>query len=460
MIDIKLYFAILLGKIISYTIKIFRGGATSAPGLYALKIDPLLIKKLSKQFKYGSILISGTNGKTTTSRITADILSSKYKIIHNRQGSNLIRGIASTLIQQSSFWGKINSNLGLWEIDEAVLPEAVYNLRPKFIALMNLFRDQLDRYGEIDHIREKWIKTIKSLKEDTQLVLNVDDPGISILAQYHKGKNIYFGINSKKINLPKILQVVDVKHCLMCGSSLIYSTFLSAHMGHYKCSKCNFKRKNPDFFAENPVFKTDFSTSFDLCNQSDHFQLNYSLPGLYNIYNVLGSIAIANILKINSQTIITKINNFTAAFGRFQKVRIKDKKIIIFLIKNPAGANEVIRTISIKKTINLLIILNDKIADGKDISWIWDTNWEMLSTKIKNIYLGGTRALDLAVRLKYSNINLSNKDIYKDINYSINNLISSLNNKDTLLILPTYTAMLEVQKALFNVDTKAKWHNQ
>ena len=143
-----------------------------------------------------------------------------------------------------------------------------------------------------------------------------------------------------------------------------------------------------------------------------------------------------------------------------QKIKIKDRNALIFLIKNPAGANEVIRTISIKKTINLLIILNDKIADGKDISWIWDTNWEMLSTKIKNIYLGGTRALDLAVRLKYSNINLSNKDIYKDINYSINNLISSLNNKDTLLILPTYTAMLEVQKALFNVDTKAKWHNQ
>lgn len=468
--DIRLTFAIFVGKLIALVIRLKGGGATAAPGLAALKIDPGLVKKLSKKIKNGSILISGTNGKTTTSRLIADILCEKYKIIHNRQGSNLLRGIASTLISHANFWGNLQNELAIWEVDEAIIPEVLDNVSPKIVVLLNLFRDQLDRYGEVDTIRAKWQKTLLTLSKNTILILNADDPGISFLEKSFNGKVIFFGVNDINLKLPEIAAVFDIKHCLNCNAPLSYSTLLSAHLGHYHCPKCKLKRPSPQISAQNLIFNEDFSTQIDLTFNSPQPRqakrggqlstLNYNLPGLYNAYNILAAIAIANILKINLLHIKKKIQSFSAAFGRFQKIKVDDKEIVTFLIKNPAGANEVLRTISLKNNLNLLVILNDKIADGKDVSWIWDTHWETLNTKTEKIFVSGIRTWDMALRLKYADFRLNNNNIHKNINYSIKTALKNMNNKSTLIILPTYTALLTVQKSLNKIGESTKWQKQ
>ncbi|MEK9147015.1 MAG: MurT ligase domain-containing protein [Patescibacteria group bacterium] len=462
--DLRLSLAIIMGKIISFLNKLTGSGATAAPGLYALKIDPHLVKKLTKKLRYGNIIISGTNGKTTTARLTSDIVSTKFRVVHNRQGSNLLRGIASTLISSSSLTGQNPANLGIWEVDEATLPQALENIEPQIIALLNLFRDQLDRYGEVDSIRKKWQTGLLSHGRGTTLILNADDPGISYLGKFFKGKIIYFGIGEKKLNLPEISQVADVKHCLNCGQKLNYSTTLSSHLGHYTCPKCRFKRPKPDISASNLKFNSNFSTSIKLTVNGQllferyrDLTVNYSLPGLYNVYNVLAAVAIADQLKIDHTKIRQNLESFSAAFGRFQKVTIQGKSAAIFLIKNPTGANEVLRILSQKQNMSILAILNDKIADGRDVSWIWDTNWEILTTKIKRISVSGTRAWDLATRIKYAGMKMSKNNVYENIDYSITKSIGNLSTIDTLIILPTYTAMLEVQKSLARLGGQ-KWH--
>ena len=469
--DLKLLLAIFAGKLIALIIRIFgKTGATTAPGLFALKVDPQLVKKLSKQIQSGSIIISGTNGKTTTTRLISTILSKKYNIIHNRAGSNLLRGIASTLTSKSSLIGKLKSNLAIWEVDEATLPEAIENTAPKIIVLLNLFRDQLDRYGEVDSIRTKWQKSLSRLPKSSTLILNADDPGISFLTKSFRGKVIYFGIYDKQIDLPKIANVADIKHCLNCQSSLKYTALLSAHMGHYTCPNCTFKRPNPNITASNLIFNPNFSTTANLTIDYSPFTLfdsskirsriHYNLPGLYNVYNVLAALCIANIFKIDHKISKDAIEKYTSAFGRFQKIKINNKNIIIFLIKNPAGANEVIRILGQKDKLNLLLILNDNIADGRDVSWTWDTDWELLTSKTKKVQIAGTRAWDLATRLKYAGYKLSKNNIYRKIYYSIKQALKNMNKKDTLLVLPTYTAMLEVQKSLNKMGGKTQWQNQ
>lgn len=458
--DLRLSLAIIVGKIISILNKLTGTGATAAPGLWALKIDPHLVKKLTKKLRYGNIIISGTNGKTTTARLTSDIASTKFRVVHNRQGSNLLRGIASTLISSSSLTGHSPANLGIWEVDEATLPQALENIKPRIIALLNLFRDQLDRYGEVDSVRKKWQQALKgeTAKLDLTLILNADDPGISYLAKSFSGKIIYFGVQDRELDLPEVSQVADVKHCLNCGQELEYLTILSSHLGHYACPKCSFKRPKPDISASSLKFNSDFSTSIMITTNHKPCTINYKLPGLYNAYNVSAAFAIAEELAIDHTKIKERIESFSAAFGRFQKVAIRGKSASIYLIKNPTGANEVLRVLSKRQNMSVLAILNDKIADGRDVSWIWDTNWEILAPKIKRISVSGTRAWDLAMRIKYAGTKMSKNNVYENIDYSIAKSISNLNNKDTLIILPTYTAMLEIQKTLSKLGNTTKWH--
>lgn len=458
--DIRFFLALLSGKLIARVLKITGSGATAAPGLYALKIDPDFVKKFSKKIRLGSIIVSGTNGKTTTTRLIYNLISSKYKVIHNRQGSNLLRGIASTLIQNSWLTGKLDANLALWEVDEATLPQAVINVNTKIIVLLNLFRDQLDRYGEIDSVRKKWQTSLTKTPESTIFVLNADDPQISFIGKNLNRKTIYFGVEEKKLNLPQIDHVTDVSSCLNCGYTLSYTAQLSAHIGHYFCKNCKLKRPTPQVHASNLKFQKNFTTKLLLTINNKQLIINSKLPGLFNVYNVLAASSTADFFEIPSVQIKKETENFSAAFGRFEKIDVNDKKIATFLIKNPAGANEVIRTIANKNNLNILAILNDKIADGRDVSWIWDTNWEILNGKVKSIFFSGTRAWDLALRFKYAGYILSKKAISTNINYSIQNAINKLNTNDTLIILPTYTALLEIQKSLAKYKGEIKWHKK
>lgn len=451
--DFKFSLAIAVGKIISFLIKSKGGGGTTAPGYYALKIDPDLIQKLVKNLDK-SIIVSGTNGKTTTSRLISNILSGGHQVVHNRQGSNLLRGIASTLLKNYPTAGNA---VGLWEVDEATLPEAVSRIHPQIIVLLNLFRDQLDRYGEVNSLRAKWQKIVSTLPKNTILILNADDPGITYLAKFSKCKVLFFGIEDKKINLPEVTNAADTRYCPNCAHKLTFNTQFSSHLGHYRCSNCDFKRPSPQISASNLEFNHDFSSQISITVNRQPSIINYQLPGLYNVYNVLAAVSVANSFDLEDHNLRSQLSNFSGAFGRFQKIEIGTKKIIIFLVKNPTGANEVLRTLAAKNNLNLLAILNDNFADGKDVSWIWDTDWDVLTKSIKTLSISGIRGWDLANRLKYANFKLDKNSVFKDINYSIKKSLEKLSNNDTLIILPTYTALLEVQKSL-SKQGGSKWH--
>ena len=455
--DLRLVLAILLGKSTAFLNKIRGTGATAAPGLVGLKIDPQLVAKITKANNLKSIIVSGTNGKTTTSRLIFDLISRKYKVIHNRQGSNLLRGVASSLISSISLTGKTTTNLCLWEADEASLTSIIEQSDPKVVVLLNLFRDQLDRYGEIDTTRKKWQKVVESLNKNTTLVINSDDPNINFLAKSTKAQKLFFGIDVSNINLPSLENIADVKFCPNCTHKLAYQKLYSAHLGVYKCTNCNFKRTSPNTKAISVNFKKDFTTEIEIA-ASTIIKTTYPLPGLFNVYNILAAISAIKPFNLSNKIIKEKIQNFSSAFGRFQKIRKDEIEIITFLIKNPAGTNEVLRTIHGSSPLNLLVILNDNIADGRDVSWIWDTNWESLNDKVANLFISGTRAYDLALRFKYANFKIAGSNINPDVQKSIDSALKNLKSGSTLFILPTYTALLSVQKNLTKGDTQ--WQNQ
>ncbi|MBI4037422.1 DUF1727 domain-containing protein [Candidatus Curtissbacteria bacterium] len=457
--DIKLFLALLLGKIIYHSLKIFKtSGGTAAPGLFALKIDINLVSKISRRLQSGNVLISGTNGKTTTSRMISDFLSKKFNTIHNRQGSNLMRGIASSIISKSTLSGALKEDFGIWEVDEAVLPEAIGQIRPKIVVILNLFRDQLDRYGEVDSTRKKWLRSISDADKSTTFILNADDPQVASLVGKVKGKKILFGISGKVAeNLLSKQDVADIRYCFICANKLIYKTLYFSHLGIYECSNCSLKRPDTSVTGLGITKGANFSTKFEIKIGKFTQKINLPLPGIYNVYNTLAASAVADQVGLRVNELPGKLKKFSAAFGRFQRINIDGKNVIILLIKNPTGANEVLSVLKNENIQTVLTCLNDRLADGTDVSWIWDTSWEIITGTKLNIFCSGTRAWDIALRLKYAN--MSNITVHKEISYSYNHALNKTNKNNTLIVLPTYTALLELQKHL-EKSGATKWHKQ
>ncbi|MEK7186583.1 MAG: MurT ligase domain-containing protein [Patescibacteria group bacterium] len=417
------FFLIALGKLVLLISKTFNLGSGSTwPGHIALESDKNFIKKLlSRNKELKIILVAGTNGKTTTGKLIQTILEKNdRKVFQNEGGANLLNGLASSLINQSDLTGKINYDFAVFEVDENSLPIVLRNLNPQIIVLLNLFRDQLDRYGEVDIVADKWKKAINTVDKSTTLILNVDDPKIALL-----GKNIkntkYFGVTGSNSDRE---HASDSTYCPKCGNRLYYKNTTFSHLGDWLCDKCGLKRPKLDL---------------------EKFQM-YPLPGLYNKYNTNAAVLTAKILGISDNISIEALRNFKPAFGRQEIIEYENKKIQIFLSKNPASFNQSLETINDLKAKNLLIILNDRIPDGRDVSWIWDVDFENNLGNFKNIAVSGDRAYDMALRLKYADRN--DVKAYEVLSDAIDESVDSTPNTEKLYILPTYSAMLDLRKIL------------
>lgn len=384
------------------------GAGATWPGEIALILQPNIASILAKHLRKGIILIVGTNGKTTTSLMIKNILEQQgLSVVHNASGANLKNGIVSSLIQKS------RADWGVFEVDENSLPLVLAQMTPKVLVLLNLFRDQLDRYGEVDVIVEKWQKAIAKLPKDTTVVLNSDDPGVAYLGRKVKGKTIYFGVNDKSEFLKTFEHATDSTFCLNCGGRLSYEGIYYSHIGIWRCNRCGFSRPKPNVTS-----------------------VQSPLPGLYNEYNTLAAIATAKALGIAG----AQLSNFRAAFGRQEEFTIDGKGVKIFLSKNPAGFNASLRTVLEMKAKNLAFILNDRIPDGRDVSWIWDVDFETIPKGVK-IFASGDRVYDMALRLTYAGIK-------PELAKSVQDVLREVRKGDTLYVLPTYSAMLEVRKIL------------
>jgi len=459
--DPLLFIAIFSAKFLKIVIKLSkRGGGTAAPGLLALKIYPRLIENLSLKLEDGSVVISGTNGKTTTSRIISSILNeAKIAVIHNRSGSNLERGIASTLIDHTGLTGKIKSKIGLFEVDEAVLPSAIAKIKPKIVILTNLFRDQLDRYGEVDKTRRLWKEALEKLPPTTTVILNTDDPGIAHLGHYLKTKVVYFGIEDETFGQKELFRSADTKYCATCSTPLTYELVFASHLGKYTCKTCQSERPKPQVWAAKIKLLGIEKSEVIVRAQKERFNLNFSAGGLYNIYNILAAVAAAKALEIDKRVITGGVEKFKTVFGRIEKFQIQGRKILMFLVKNPTGFNEVIRTIfetTDKK--NVLISINDLLADGRDVSWLWDVDFEKLDGKVKNMVTCGIRAKDMSLRLKYAEID--GVTVTEKIKEAIEKIFDQTKKAEEIYFLPTYTAMLETRKILTKMsNAKRFWED-
>lgn len=450
--------SVFISKTIFKVIRCLGSGGSSLPGLICLKIDPEALSHFAEQCTNEVILVAGTNGKTTTCRIASQLL--KDQIIHNKSGSNMLRGHLSAFIENSNWFGKISSKTALLEVDEAILPQLLKKIKPTKIILLNLFRDQLDRYGEIDTIAHNWEKALsKNLPPNCVLYINADDPNLAYIGKKINHRyTIYWGINAPEIGTEMETSTIDANLSPQSGKPLIYSTYYLSHLGDYTEEDGSFKRPILNIQATNCQINEN-NTQFDFKFNNDQSIQNIiiNLPGVYNLYNTLAALCLTSNNTNNDDTskieIKNKLANITSAFGRFETIEIGNNQYILCLIKNPAGANEVIKTIGKNPKIKLIILANDNFADGLDVSWYWDCTFEKISEQIDNLICGGSRAQDMALRLKYAGYNKEIK-IENNILHIIQELPNIPNSKEPTFILSTYTPTLEVQKILKQMKIK------
>lgn len=443
----KKILAILIAKQAAFWSRIFgRGGGGALPGLIALKVDPNIVAELTANLDKGVVLVTGTNGKTTTSKMIVETLkASGEKVLSNSGGSNLARGIASELTIKSNIFGKIKEKIGVYEVDEATLPEVVDYVKPKAIVITNIFRDQLDRYGEVDKTAAILKKAIEN-SPGSKLILNADDPIVASLGKDRENV-IYFGVQDERLEAKSDL-AIDIKDCLICGNELVYPHRYYGHIGLYVCEKCGFSRPKAFITAKNVLLSPE-ETSARISLGREITNLNLPMTGLYNLYNALAAMSTANFLNIKSTTIFKTLNNQKPAFGRMESFEIDGKYAVIHLVKNPTGFNQVLEAITQnRKNKTALIVLNDNFADGTDISWIWDVEFELFKTGFRKIIVSGIRNEDLRLRLKYANVTSRIIKTEKNLKTALNVAISETNTGETLYILPTYTAMLSLRNDL------------
>jgi UDP-N-acetylmuramyl tripeptide synthase len=424
-----------------------RGGGTTLPGRLLLRLDRRTIERLGARLERGSTLISATNGKTTTAGMLAGLLAAAGREpVHNRAGSNMTWGIATALLDQ-------RGDEGLFEVDEAWLPRVADALDPSLIVLGNLFRDQLDRYGETELLADEWARTVAAHSGRTRFALNADDPLIADLGRDERGERregvVYFGVEDASQALPELQHAFDAKHCRRCGHPYAYERAFVGHLGHYSCPGCGAGRPVPDVAATRIELHGMRGASFTATTPAGELQVELPLPGLYNVYNALAAIAGALQLGVDADSIAPALGELRGAFGRVETVAIGAKRASVLLIKNPAGANEVLRTLRLEGEdggLDLWIALNDGIADGRDVSWIWDADFELLDGAVRRVTCAGTRAPEMALRLKYAGWPEETIAVEPAIEASLDRALSAA--PERLFALPTYTALLELHKLL------------
>ncbi|MBV9196606.1 MAG: DUF1727 domain-containing protein [Solirubrobacterales bacterium] len=425
-----------------------RGGGTSLPGKVLIRLEPEAIGELSARLPRGSLVISATNGKTTTAAMTAAVLErSGIALVHNRAGANMAGGVASTLLAAARPGRTIDGELGLFEVDEFWLDRLIPQLEPRAVLLANLFRDQLDRYGELETIADRWAAVVARMSSSSRLVLNADDPLIADLGR--RMPNVtYFGVEDGSVAVPEMQHASDSKHCRRCGAAYAYDAVYLGHLGRYHCPSCGQTRPRPSISAEAIRFDGTRGAAFRLCTREATADVALPLPGLYNVYNALAAAALCLQLQIPLETVAAGLEAVAAAFGRAETVAIDGLELSILLVKNPAGANEILRTLVLEPgELDLLAILNDRTADGRDVSWIWDADFELLAPHVRRATCAGTRAAELALRLKYAGVPVERLEVIPPLAPAFDAAVGRTAS-ERLFALPTYTALLELHEEL------------
>ncbi len=413
-----------------------RGGGTTLPGKLLWKLDPGAIDRLAATLPEGAVLISATNGKTTTSAMAAAILGRGRRLAWNRSGANLVSGVASALLAADG------AELGVLEVDEGALPEVARRVHPRVVCLGNLFRDQLDRYGELELVAERWRAAVAELPADSLVVVNADDPQVGDLG-LERASTLHFGLDDPRHARAGLQHAADSKWCIRCGRPYEYASAWVGHLGDYRCPACGHSRPPLDVAARELELHGLERSAFTLTTPTGSVRVELRVPGLYNVYNALAAASLAYALGTPLDEIAAGLAGFDAAFGRFERIAAGDRRVLMLLIKNPAGANEAVRTLlDGGSPATLVVALNDAIADGRDVSWIWDVDFEPLLAGAGRVVATGDRAAELGLRCVYGGLPEERLDVLPDLASALDRGLELTPPGGELVVLPTYTAML------------------
>lgn len=425
------------------------GGGTALPGLVAERLDPGIVPALASRLGQGSVLVTGTNGKTTTSRLLRNIVEAAgLSPVANREGSNMMRGVAAALAEAADWDGRVRrrkKRIGVFEVDEATMPKVARAVRPRAVTFTNLFRDQLDRYGEVETVAAIWREAVAAFSDDVTLVLNADDPAVAALREQARGPVVLYGLDEVTQATGEIEHAADARWCTKCGAELEYDAVFYGHIGHWRCPSCGNARPTPDVRGTS-IQQTAHGPRLSISGLEWSLDVHLTLGGTYNVYNALAAAATASALSLGPSAIGPGLLNATAAFGRQELFNIDGRDVNVILAKNPAGLNQVLRTLP-DGELDLVLFLNDDIADGRDISWIWDVDFEILAGRGRSVTASGRRARDMALRLKYARV-AEKPRVANDVATALRDAIRQTPEGGALYAIPTYTAMLEARNVL------------
>jgi lipid II isoglutaminyl synthase (glutamine-hydrolysing) len=453
--DPRLSAAILVSRSARFASRTLKtGGGSTVPGVVARRVDPKVLTKLSRRLRLGSVAITGTNGKTTTTRMVSRVLKTAgIRAVNNSTGANLVTGVTASLVSDSGLAGAPSSEIGLFEVDEASVPKVAAEAEVEVLAVLNLFRDQLDRYGELAYTGKVIASAFGDLPQGGSVVLNADDPLVASLGR-SAARPVFYGVDEPSLDTGRLQHVADSKDCPVCGTALVYESVYMGHVGVYDCHHCDFSRPILAYRASRVRLRGASGSEFQLSTPKGEAHVKTGLPGLYNVYNALAAAVVAGEAGVGLAEISRGLREFGGAFGRVERIMAGDREAFLLLIKNPVGFNEILRTfVTGAEAKNVLIAINDNDADGRDVSWLWDVDFEMLAdareegkTEAAPFTVSGTRAQDMAVRLKYAELPVG--PVIPDRKQAIESALAATPPGETLYVLPTYTAMLEIRHTL------------
>ncbi len=461
----RLLLALWLGKIAFWLSRLAGRGGSSLPGRVARLVYPGILTALAYQTDRGNVVITGTNGKTTTANMVAGILRvAGWRYTHNRTGANLVNGLTSAFLESASPGGRVRSEVGLLEVDEATMPRAVVEVRPRVAVVTNFFRDQLDRYGELEHTVRLAGAALQRLGPHGVAVLNADDPLVAGLGSGLPCRTIYYGIEDSGAGRGEAFQAADAKFCISCGRPYIYEVYYCAHLGRYRCPHCSRRRPDPQVYAHRVGAAGMEGTWLEVSTPAGFVDFLLPVPGLYNVYNALAAISCAVALGLDLRRVREGLASYSSAFGRMEALEVNGRRVRLVLVKNPAGFNEVLRTVLREKGPKyLMLAINDRYADGTDISWLWDVDFELLgqgSEASVFCMASGLRGEDMWLRLKYAGLPPSRLHLESNLREALSRSLERVPPGETLYVLPTYTAMLELREILHRLGyTRKYWED-
>jgi len=457
----RLAVAISAGKLVGATGRLLRvSGGTSLPGMVARRIDPNILKSVIGASKAKKIVITGSNGKTTTSRMTATIAKQcGQHVSHNRSGSNLVQGVTSVAVNFANIFGRLDSDVLLFEVDEGTMPLVVPEIQPDVVVITNIFRDQLDRYGEIYSVANALNKVIEDLPASCTVLLNGNDPQVANFGQHTKAKLLFFGLETTEVGVPMPEQSADVIRCIHCQEDLHYEVAYLSHLGLYRCLNCGYALPPLDIAATvvKPAPDGQGPTHVELRTPQGNMTLDISLPGLHNVYNAAAATGACLAIGLEKEKMPTALANMQTAFGRLEKITAGDQTIYLSFVKNPTSFNLMLRLIAQhpgKK--HLLLAASHTLVDGEDFSWLWDVDVEAATGNIADVVCSGNRPDELVMRLKYADVPTDKITSIIDRGAALDAALKNAGPGGTIYIMSSYTPTIELRRIM----SKRGWVKQ